>query len=64
MEFDKAVQRLKWRLSSNTSFKPNENDIQAFNCVIGWISSQKEISLLNDTLFAKLYIERLIKEIS
>lgn len=63
MEFDKAVQRLKWRLSGNTSFKPNQNDVEAFNRIIEWISSQKEITLLNDTLFAKLYIERLTNEI-
>ena len=59
MILEKAVQRLRWRFSNNSSFKPNEKDIQALNSILEWISSQKEISVLNQGLFAKLYIMEL-----
>ena len=56
MILEKGVNRLRWRFSSNTSFKPNQNDIEALNSVLGWIGSQKKINVLNQDLFAKLYI--------
>jgi len=60
----KSVERLVWRLKkdkqgSYTSFKPNENDFKELLNIIGWIDRQKEISLLNGNLFAKLYIYHL-----
>ena len=63
MTFDKSVQRLSWQFSRGTSFKPNQNDVDALNTIFEWITSQKEINLLNQQLFAKLYIERLVREI-
>ena len=61
MILEKGVNRLRWRFSSNTSFKPNQNDIEALNSVLGWIGSQKKINVLNQDLFAKLYIYELIR---
>ena len=61
MILEKGVNRLRWRFSSNTSFKPNQNDIEALNSVLGWIGSQKKINVLNQDLFAKLYIYKLIE---
>ena len=57
----KAGGRLLWRLSPDekgniSSFKPNENDLQALKVVLGWITSMKKETLLNQRLFAKLYI--------
>ena len=63
MRLEQGVQRLRWRFSNNTSFKPNQTDLEAMNTILGWISSQKEISVLNQSLFAKMYIYQLIKEI-
>lgn len=63
MTFDKAVQRLSWQFSRGVSFKPNQNDVDALNRIFEWITSQKEINLLNQQPFAKLYIERLVREI-
>ena len=59
MTIDKAVQRLSWRFSTGIQFKPNKNDVDALNFLFGWISSQKKINLLNQSLFAKLYIYEL-----
>lgn len=59
MTIEKAANRLTWRFSSNTSFKPNKEDLEAVNTLFVWIASQKEISLLNQGLFAKLYIYQL-----
>jgi hypothetical protein len=59
MTLDKSVQRLSWQFSRGTSFKPNQNDVDALNTVFEWITSQKEINLLNQQLFAKLYIYQL-----
>ena len=61
MILEKGVNRLRWRFSSNTSFKPNQNDIEALNSVLEWIGSQKKINVLNQDLFAKLYIYELIR---
>ena len=59
MTLDKSVNRLSWQFSRGVSFKPNQTDVDALNTIFGWISSQKEISLLNQGLFAKLYILKL-----
>ena len=63
MELDKSIQRLTWRLTSNKAFKANQNDVDAFNSVLGWITSQKKINLLNHNLFAKLYIYELTRQV-
>lgn len=56
MTIEKSLQRLHWRISSDKSFKPNENDAQALNEIIEWVNSQKEKTLQENRLFAKLYV--------
>ena len=56
---DIAIQRLAWRFTSNTSFKPSEKDVEALNCIIEWMNRQSKESVLNNSLFAKLYIYNL-----
>ncbi len=59
MTLDKSVNRLSWQFSRGVSFKPTQTDVDALNTIFEWISSQKNISLLNQGLFAKLYILKL-----
>ena len=51
MTLDKSVQRLSWQFSRGVSFKPNQNDVDALNTIFEWITSQKEINLLNQQCF-------------
>ena len=52
----KALNRIKWRFTGKSNFKPNEEDIKALNEVIRWINQQKEKTINNNKLFAKLFI--------
>ena len=63
MTFDKAINRLHWRYTQGMQFKPNNNDAEALNIVFDWITRQKEINVLNNDLFAKLYIYHLNQNI-
>ncbi len=63
MTFDKAINRLHWRFTQGMQFKPNKNDADALNIVFDWITRQKEINVLNNDLFAKLYIYHLNQNI-
>ena len=61
MSVEKSLQRLHWRFSPNekgqvNQFKPNQNDADALNDVIGWIEREKNKTLLKQQLFAKLFI--------
>ena len=56
---DKAVNRLRWRFSNETTFKPNNEDVEALNTVFEWINHQKKETLNKHTLFAKLFIYHL-----
>jgi hypothetical protein len=56
---DKAVNRLSWRFSNETTFKPDNNDVEALNTVFEWINHQKKETLNKNTLFAKLFIYHL-----
>mgnify|MGYP003632975494 FL=1 len=63
MNFDKAINRLQWKFSKGINSKTNTTDIEAINFVFGWIENQKNINVLNQTLFAKLYILKLNEEL-
>lgn len=62
-DIKKAASRLKWRFrkekGSFKSFTPNDNDIEALNCILNWINNQKKETLNNNQLFAKLFIYHL-----
>ena len=62
MSLHTAIQRFSWRLS-NGNFKPVAKDVECFNEIIEWINKEKETRLNHNRLFAKLYLERLAKEI-
>lgn len=64
----KSVERLIWRFRKDKEgdyiqFKPNNNDFNELLNIIGWIEQQKELSLLNNDLFAKLFIHVLNQNI-
>lgn len=62
MILKKAINRLAWRFTPDKltkkvkPFTPNENDIKCVNDIITWVNNQKNISIKNNKLFAKLYI--------
>jgi len=67
-ELEKAGKNLLYKLSPNKdgvyfNFKPTENDFKDLKTVLGWINRQTELSLKNNTLFAKLFIYELTMEI-
>ena len=60
-DIKKAGDRLIWRLKPNENgqyinFKPNESDFKALKTVLGWITSEKEKSVLDNEILVKLYI--------
>lgn len=62
MTLEKNVERMFWRLS-NGSFKPNQNDLKAMTEITEWINREKEDTLKQNLLFAKLYTVVFIQEI-
>tara|TARA_R110000787_G_C13390078_1_gene442566 strand:- start:941 stop:1528 length:588 start_codon:yes stop_codon:yes gene_type:complete len=67
-ELEKAGKNLLYKLSPNKdgvyfNFKPTESDFKDLKTVLGWINRQTELSLKNNTLFAKLFIYELTMEI-
>ena len=67
-ELEKAGKNLLYKLSPSKdgvyfNFKPTENDFKDLKTVLGWINRQTELSLKNNTLFAKLFIYELTMEI-
>lgn len=70
MDYDlkKAVNRFQFRFTKQENgdyknFKPNHSDIEAINTILSWINRQKEDSVRNNHLFAKLYIYHLTMNI-
>ena len=63
MNFDKAINRLQWQFGRGKAFTPNTTDIDAINFIFEWIENQKNINVLNQELFFKLYIYQLNQEI-
>lgn len=62
MTIEKNVERMFWRLS-NGSFTPNQNDLKAMTEIVEWINRQKEQTLKENYMFAKLYCMQFIQEI-
>lgn len=67
-DLKKAVGKLKWRFRKDDknnfkSFTPNQNDVEALNCIMNWINNQKKETLNDNKLFAKLYIYHLTMNI-
>lgn len=62
-----SVERFIWRLrkenGKHVHFYPNEKDVSAFNVILSWINRQKEGTVNNNQLFAKLYIYFLTQSI-
>lgn len=64
----KSVERLIWRFKPDhtgkaKAFYPNDNDVKALNTILGWINRQKQETVNNNQLFAKLYIYFLTQSI-
>lgn len=62
MTLEKNVERMFWRLK-NGKFTPNENDVKAMVEIVEWINRQKEASINEHQLFAKLYCHVFLQEI-
>jgi len=63
MTIEKSLQRIHWRVSKGDSYKPNENDIEAINFMVEWVNNQKEKTIQQNRLFAKIYAYALIQEL-
>jgi hypothetical protein len=62
MTLEKNIERMFWRLS-NGAFTPNQNDVKAMTEIVEWINRQKQQSIHEQYLFAKLYCHVFIQEI-
>jgi hypothetical protein len=62
MTIEKNIERMFWRFS-NGAFTPNQNDVKAITEITEWINRQKEKSIHEQYLFAKLYCHVFIQEI-
>ncbi len=58
MEINKALERLEWRFKS--SWKVNENDIEAFNAILKFKEQTESINLSQNDNYAKMFIHQLI----
>jgi hypothetical protein len=61
MNIAKAINRLVWRMS-NQKFTPNENDKEAVNFLVDWISKEKQETKDKNTLFNKMFVYALYRE--
>lgn len=59
MKLKDAIQRLQWRFGNNKQFLPNQNDADAFNLILDFINSSVKKDVLENELFAKLYVKML-----
>lgn len=55
MKIENAFNRLSWRLS-NGKFEPNQKDVDALKFLAEWVNRQKQESLQQHTIFAKMYV--------
>jgi hypothetical protein len=62
MNIEKAMQRIIWRLSNGT-YTPNQNDVEAVTFLAEWINREKEKTIKENYIFAKLYVNQFIQEI-
>lgn len=61
LNLENAIQRMYWRLS-NGKYEPNQNDKETLDFVVDWINRQKEETLREQQLFAKMYIHAFLIE--
>jgi len=54
-----AVKHISWRLQ-NGKINPNDKDRQAFNLIVKTLNQNYETALMEESLFAKLLIEKLL----
>lgn len=59
MKLKDAIQRLQWRFGNNKQFLPNQNDADAFNLILDFINSSVKKDVIENELFAKLYVKML-----
>ena len=69
MNFENAINRINWRFT-NENVKPNESkitinkdDIDSVKFLVNWINKQKQQTIKENELFAKLYCYALRNEI-
>ncbi|HET8736224.1 MAG TPA: hypothetical protein VFM69_06480 [Pricia sp.] len=56
MTIEKSLQRLQWRFKQGKAYKPNENDIAAYNRLVDYVNDTKRSYVVDNILFTKLYI--------
>jgi len=54
-----AVKHISWRLQ-NSKINPNDKDREAFNLIVKTLNQNYENAIMEDKLFAKLLIEKLL----
>lgn len=54
MNIIESLKRIRWRVSNGT-YKPNQIDVDAVNFLCEWVTREKEKTILQNQLFAKLY---------
>lgn len=59
MNIERAIKHFSWRLKQSKMI-PNQKDEDAFNCIINTLNQNYEKAQMEDVLFAKLLIERLM----
>lgn len=67
-DLEKAVYHFQKKFSKDAqgNYKPfyvTKNDVDHLNCILGWVIREKENSVLNHSLFAKLFIYHLTQSI-
>jgi hypothetical protein len=58
MNIDKALSHFQWKLKNK--WKPTELDVEAYNSILKFKRYHEQQTLQNNTLLAKLWIEKLI----
>ena len=56
MNIEKSLQRIEWRFSQGKEFKPNGNDIEAYNELAEYFNQKEKQQLIDNQLFGKMYI--------
>ena len=57
----KALERIAWRFQNGKTFVPNEKDIEAYNGLAEFMDGYMKREVMNNKLFAKLYIHMFTK---
>lgn len=58
MNIEKALSHFEWKFRNN--WKPTETDVKAYNSILKFKRYHEQQTLQNNTLLAKLWIEKLI----